>query len=74
LRLRGLQDYKAKDSKGYVYKVSARHGPVTLLPERESFALLVICAFQNEDALLACNILQWVCSMDRHTPVSIHTI
>jgi hypothetical protein len=39
------------------------------VPERESFALLVIHAFKKADALLACNILQWICSMEHHIPV-----
>ena len=45
---------------------------LSLVPELESFAILVVHAFQNADPLLACNILQWVCSMEHHSDGGAH--
>ena len=56
----------------FVYLITYSQADLALVPERESFALLVIHAFQNADSLSACNILQWVCSMEHHSDRGVH--
>ena len=64
-----VQNVQPKNAR-FVYLITYSQADLTLVPERESFALLVIhYAFQNADPLLACNILHWFCSMEHHTPV-----
>jgi hypothetical protein len=58
----------------FVYLITYSQADLSLVPERESFALLVIHAFQNADPLLAYNILQWVCSKEHHIPVNSYNI
>ena len=51
-----------------VYLITYGQADLSLVPERETFALLVIHAYP----LLSCNILQWVCSMEHHNDVGAH--
>jgi hypothetical protein len=54
-----VQNVQPKNAR-FAYLITYSQADLSLVPERESFALLVIHAFQNADPLLGCNILQWV--------------
>ena len=56
----------------FVYLITYSQADLSLVPERESFAILILHAFQYADPLLACNILQWVCSMEHHSDGGAH--
>jgi hypothetical protein len=68
-----MQNVQPKNVR-FVYLITYSQADLSLVPERVSFALLVIHAFQNADPLSACNILQWVCSMEHHIPVYSYNI
>ena len=42
----------------FVYLITYSQADLSLVPERESFVLLVLHSFQNADPSLPCNILQ----------------
>ena len=56
----------------FVYLITYSQADLSLVPERESFVLLVVHAFRNADPLSACNILNWVCSMEHHSDGGVH--
>ena len=66
-----VQNVQPKNAR-LVYLITYSQADLSLVPERESFALLVIHAFENADPLLPCNILQWVCSMEHHGNGGVH--
>ena len=66
-----VQNVQPKNAR-LVYLITYSQADLSLVPERETFALLVIHAFQNADPLLSCNILQWVCSMEHHNDGGAH--
>ena len=66
-----VQNVQLKNAR-LVYLITYSQADLSLVPERESFALLVIHAFENADPLLPCNILQWVCSMEHHGNGGVH--
>jgi hypothetical protein len=66
-----MQNVQPKNVR-FVYLITYSQADLSLVPERVSFALLVIHAFQNADPLSACNILQWVCSMEHHSDHRVH--
>jgi hypothetical protein len=66
-----VQNVQPKNAR-FAYLITYSQADLSLVPERESFALLVIHAFKNADSLSACNILQWVCSMEHHSDRGVH--
>jgi hypothetical protein len=66
-----VQNVKPRNAR-FVYLITYSQADLALVPERESFTLLVIHAIQNADSLSSCNILQWVCSMEHHSDRGVH--
>ena len=66
-----VRNFQPKNAR-FVYLITYSQADLSLVPERESFVLLVLHAFQNADPSLPCNILQWVCSMEHHSNGGVH--
>ena len=56
-----VQNVQPKNAR-FVYMITYSQADLSLVPERESFALLVIHAFQNADSLSACKVTPYVCA------------
>ena len=55
-----------------IYLITYSRANEEIVPNRESFVQLVLDSFDNADPLTRCEILQWVCSQERHRDGAIH--
>ena len=55
-----------------IYLITYNRANEEIVPNRESFVQLVLDSFDNADPLTRCEIVQWVCSQERHRDGGIH--
>ena len=55
-----------------VYLITYSRADISLVPTRETFAMLILHAFENGDPSSPCNVVQWVCSKEPHSDNGIH--
>ena len=55
-----------------IYLITHSRANEAIVPNRESFVQLVLDSFENADPLTRCEIVQWVCSQERHRDGGIH--
>jgi len=55
-----------------VYLITYSRADISLVPTRETFAMLILHAFENGDPSSPCNVVQWVCTEELHSDNGIH--
>ena len=55
-----------------IYLITYSRANEAIVPNRESFVQLELDSFDNADPLTRCEIVQWVCSQERHMDGGIH--
>ena len=55
-----------------IYLITYSQANEEIVPNRESFVQLVLDSFDDADPLTRCEIVQWVCSQERHRDGGIH--